>query len=326
MSSIEEQLKAEIATVTGGVVVTEADVIEAAEELKNRVASRRRRTQFRVLAIAVAAAVVIPVLGVAAIKTLSATEAPPAGSVPDTSSLDDLFLKGSPPTPEQLDGAWRVDNGRILVHFAQPNRISFDDTGRLFTNPAITGTYELAGDAITVTVDGGRIDCADSTFGMRASVARGDRVRVVHTEPAISNCITSTGRWILEVLPMPTFDLSSATTRSDWQTGTDVADLYGDYVVEGSSYMLELAPDKSYVVAGDSGEYVDQGQWSMRGTELTLTSSAAAGDCLQGDQLVLGDLEHYIAEPFALRGTVRRNDCGGEWASEVWWMLPDATN
>ncbi len=325
MTTIEEQLRREIATVTGRVIVTDSDLMKARDALEGLIDTGQRRTRFRVLAIAAAVAVVIPVVGFAAIRVIGAVnDVSPAGPVPTSSSLDDEFLKGSAPTPQQLNGAWRVDNGTILVRFAPPNRISFDNTGRLFSNPAITGTYEVAGDALTVTVDGGRIDCADSTFGMRASVARPDRVRVVHTQPAISNCITSTGRWVLEQLPMD-FDLSSSTTRADWAAGVEAADLLGDWTGEDGSYLLEFAAGSSYVVVDDSGELVDQGQWSKRGSELTLTSSAA-GDCVEGDQFVLGDIEHVISHASGIRGTARQNDCGGAWASKVWWMLPDSTN
>jgi hypothetical protein len=122
------------------------------------------------------------------------------------------------------------------------------------------------------------------------------------------------------------FALSFRLTRSDREAGVEAADLHGDWMVQGGGYLLEFARDSSYVVVDRFGEFVDQGRWRTRGEELTMTSAPSAGDCTEGDELVLGDIEYFGYRPVVLRGTVRQNDCGGAWASTAWWMLPDAAN
>ena len=93
--------------------------------------------------------------------------------------------------------------------------------------------------------------------------------------------------------------------RSGWQPLSDKNALYGDWMAEGGGHVLELAPGGSYYVADESGEVVDRGQWSQRGSDLTLTSSAASAECSEGDRLVLGGVEQVTGGTTVMRGTVR---------------------
>jgi hypothetical protein len=102
---------------------------------------------------------------------------------------------------------------------------------------------------------------------------------------------------------------------------TDSGALPGDWVAEGSGYILELDDERAYYVADESGEPVDQGQWSLRGSRLTLTSSAASETCGQGDRLILGALEQQAIVVPALRGTAEENACDGAWVPELWMQL-----
>ncbi len=327
MSSIEEQLMRDIADVTGGVVVTESDLMKAREDFEYRMDERRRSDRARALAVAAVAAIVIPLVGVAAYQTLRDEQSAVPAAPGPSPSLDDSFLKGSAPTPEELNGVWRVDNGTGMIRFAPPNGIALDNTNRLFGNPETTGTYTLDGDLITVTIEAGYDGCAGQTFAMRASVPEPGALRMLQTQPAARpECSPSTVTRALEqVLPTSKFldRLSfSSLTESQWNPLPSRTALYGDWMAEGGGFLLEITPGGAYYVAGNSGALVDHGEWSTSGPELTLTSSGRWGDCGEGDRLVMRGVELVVLPPSVMRGTVDQNSCGGEWTPAAWVLIP----
>ena len=340
MSSIEERLARDIAAVTGGVVVTESDLQNAREALDERVDRKRRRDRARTVGVAAAAAVVVAIVGVTAFQTLSNEDdpAPPADSGPTTPVDPEAdFLTGNAPTPQLIEGVWRVDNGTVLLRFSTDGTVQLDDGGQLYSDPVAFGTYEITDDLITVTVDGGTGRCAGQRFGMRASLPEPGAMRFVHTQPGTGMCTPDrvmidaapTGPhtdvwWVLEqVLPtkegLATLDFSR---EGPWKRPADSSALYGDWMAQGGGHVLELAPGGDYSVADESGDVVDRGQWSQRGSALTLTSSAASTECTKGDQLVWDGLEQAQPGTTTMRGSVVEDSCGGPWASKTWILLP----
>ena len=345
--SIEERLAADIAAVTGGVVVTESDLRDAREAVDERFDSQRQRDRRRIVVAAAAAAVLIPALGFAALQTLGGDDktAPPPADPAPTSSTDPEgdFLTGSAPTPELIQGVWRVDEGTLLLKFTADGAIQFDDSGLLYSNPSAIGTYEIAGDLITVTVDGGPAGCAGQTFAMRASLPGPGAMRFVHTQPGTGNCAPqelplppelpvedAAGPnvwWVLEqALPTSQGFAEFAAAGGGYRPLSDKSVLYGDWMAEGGGHVLEIAPDGTYYVADESGEPVDRGQWTLQASDLTLTSSAASVECTEGDRLVLGGVEQVNLNTPNLRGTVEQNTCGGAWTPSAWWLIPNAGN
>ena len=345
MSSIEERLSADIAAVTQGVVVTESDLRDARDAIDERIDSQRHRDRRRVVVAAAAAAVLIPALGFAALQTLGSddkTAPPPANPAPTTSAdPEGDFLTGSAPTPELIQGVWRVDEGTLLLKFTADGAIQFDDGGLLYSNPSAIGTYEIAGDLITVTVDGGPAGCAGQTFAMRASLPGPGAMRFVHTQPGTGNCAPrelplpselqvedAPGPhvwWVLEqVLPTSQGFAEFAAAGGGYRPLSDKRVLYGDWMAEGGGHVLEIAPDGTYYVADESGEPIDRGQWTLQASDLTLTSSAASAECTEGDRLVLGGVEQVNLNTPNLRGTVEQNTCGGAWTPSAWWLIPHA--
>jgi hypothetical protein len=343
MSTIEERLARDIAAVTGGVVVTESDLKDARDVVEGGVERRRQRDRRR-LAVAAVAAIVIPAVGFVAFQALGGDDksAPPVNPGP-TAHADPYagFLAGSAPTPELLEGVWRVDNGTTVLRFSRPDLISIDSDGRLFADPGIQGTYAVAGDLITVSVDGGTAGCAGQTFAIRASLPENGAMRFVHTQPGTGNCVPQFVQvddppssyddvsWALEQM-LPTknkflarIDHSSAR---HWKPLTDKNAMPGDWLAEGGGNMLELTPGGDYSLAAESGDVVDRGRWSQRGAELTLTSSAASRTCSGGDRLVLGNLEQVHPGTTVMRGTVEQNACGGAWATKTWVLIPHVFN
>jgi hypothetical protein len=332
MSSIEERLAGDIAAVTGGVVVTESDLRDARDAVVERIDSRRQGNRRRTVIAIAAAAVLIFVVGVAAFLTLDGDRetAPPANPRPTTSDPEADFLTGSAPTPDLLQGVWRLDNGGVQMRFSAPNVISFDTGGRLFHNPGVHGTYVIAGDLITVSVDGGPAGCGGQKFAMRASVPEPPvgpgALRLVHTQPGTGDCTpVQDQRWVMEqVLPAsPTMAGLVFSTETGWQRLVGKNALHGLWMAEGGEHVLEIDPGGSYYVAAEPDEPIDRGQWSLRGADLTLTSSAESTECSKGDRLVLGTVEQVAGTGTrALRSTVRENTCGAAWTPAVWILVP----
>jgi hypothetical protein len=343
MSTIEERLARDIATVTGGVVVTESDLKEARDVLDGRIERRRQRDRHRILA-ATAAAVVISVVGFIAFETLGGDDksASPVNPGPTTHADPYAdFLTGRAPTPDLLNGVWRVDNGTVVVRFSPPNRISFDDGGRLFANPGIHGTYLIAGDLITVSVDGGTAGCAGQTFAIRAALPEPGDMRFVHTQPGAGNCAPEFVQldaapgsyndvsWVLEqVLPTEKGLAGLDFSGDHFRPVADTAALYGDWMAQGGGYVLELMMSPNggfYHVIGASGDVVDLGSWTLHDSrsQLRLVSRGNSDTCDEGDRLVLGDLALADSDPTAaFSGTVTLNTCDAPWMPKTWILIP----
>ena len=331
--SIEERLARDVADVMRAVVVTDADLRLAQTAVNDRISSRRRHDRRRSLSTAAAAAAVVVVLliGLAAYLVMGGDEkaAPPAGPGPSpTAGIDNhaFFLVGSAPTPELLEGVWRLDNGGVLMRFAAPDLVTFDTSGRLFEGPGIQGRYAIDGDTIVITVDGGPAGCGGQRLAMRASLPSPGTLHLVHTEPGTGACNEAEhARWVMEqVLPAgPIFaDLDFSDVRG-WQPLTDASQLHGSWAAEGGGYVLELARNGEYHVAAGKGEQVDYGDWSMDGTRLTLVSRPDTVECTAGDRLVLGQLQ--AVDPggtTVVRTTVRENTCDAPWAAATWFLIP----
>jgi hypothetical protein len=332
MSAIEERLVQDIAAVTGGVVVTESDLQEAREVLEQNM-DRRRWSRRRTAAVLVAAAVVVPFVGVAVAKSLgSDRSAPPLTSVtpspaPDGVANDpDLWLTGRAPTPELVRGVWREDNGGVQMRFAAHGVFASDDRGQIFVDPGLAGRWELTGDEITIDVTGGQAGCAGETIVLRVSLVEKGVLHDTPTEPAPTRCAFLSETWGALEQVLPTSPAIAGYRNSDqenWTPWPRSSHLDGLWMVEGGGYALQIGTDGTYVVAGRSGEPVDRGHWSYRRGELTLTSTAQSQACSQGDRLVWSGVEQLNFGTFALRATVQSNTCDAPWAATHWIMIPD---
>lgn len=325
MSSIAEQLARDIAAVTGGVVVSDTDLREARNELHERIERTRRGDRLRTVTVAAAAAIVLVALGVAAFVTLNGSDevvTQPAANPPDSRLA---HLTGTAPTPELLDGFWRLDDGKTMVRFDMRGAVRFDDQGRLFSDPLASGTYALDGDRVTVTItDHDQARCLRRQVAIRASFPEPGTMRFVLSDTPEACVPMPPGEGVLEqVLPtsrqMAELALSAAR---GWQPLSKQTLLHGVWLAEGGGHLLEMEPGGGYYIATGSGELVDRGQWSLRGADLTLTSAAASARCGLGDQLVLGGVEWIDPGTRGIRGTVRQNACGGAWTPAAWILVP----
>jgi hypothetical protein len=327
--SIEDRLVRDIAAVTGGVVVTESDLKEARIALAERMDNESRHVRLRRLAPAAAAVVALGVAGGTAYMTLGGDDDaasqpanPPAESDPDAD-----YLIGNAPTAQILNGVWRLDNGHVTVKFREDGGVRFDDQGTLFSHPSVAGTYAIAGQRITVTVtDNTKTNCVGTTFAIRASLVEAGELRYV-PDSAVGDCFPlppGRGAWE-QVLPTNNKNLAALVFSTDkgWRALASKAEIYGVWLAEGGRFLLEMDRGGTYFVADVSGEPVDSGQWSLRGTDLTLTSSAGSARCTSGDKLVLGAVQWENPGTPALRGTLRQNTCDGAWTPPAWIQLPN---
>lgn len=329
MSSIEERLVRDIAATTKGVVVTERDLLDARDAIDERVDAGRGRDRRRTILVAAAAAVVVAGVGFTAIQAVSEDGAAvtPAGGGEPADDVYAGFLKGAAPTPENLNGFWRVDNGTTMVRFQTDGTVQFSDKGAVISDPVTIGTYTVDGNTITVTTtDAPR--CASSEFTMRAALPEPGLANIVLAEPQFGTCERVATTIALEhVLPdNGNFaDFTSSDVR-DWQPVADDKVVLGDWMAEGGGYLLEIAEDETYYVADESGDVVDNGAWRVRRSALELFSRTESPQCEEGNMLILGNLEYSNAEATLLRGTVDQNDCGGGWTPASWLRIPDATS
>jgi hypothetical protein len=333
MSGIEERLARDIAAVTGGVVVTDSDLREARIAVAERVESERGQDRLRRLAPVAAAAAVLALVGATAYLTLGRDDESagrPADQGPVTSDPNADYLVGSAPTAQLLSGVWRLDNGHVVVKFTVGGDVRFDDRGTLFSRPSTTGTYALSGQAITVTVTGNpQSRCIGTTFTLRGSVPAAGELRYVPDVPDQTCSPLPVGRGAFEqALPPNNKDLRELAFSHDagWQALASKDTLYGVWLAEGGGFLLEIDRSGAYFVADASGEPVDTGRWSVRGADLTLTSSAGSSSCAAGDRLVLGAVEWVQPSTTAFRGTVRANTCNAAWTPAAWALIPSATS
>jgi hypothetical protein len=258
VSTIEERLSRDIAAVTGGVVVTESDLREARETLDGRVEGRRQRNRRRgLVAVAAAAAVVV---GVATwqglrsddVRPTPAEPLPAPSELPQLSAVDEAFVAGEVPTPELLEGVWRLDNpteSRMLLSFAPDGGFAFDDAGRLFEDPLVHGTYETADGVIRVAVDGGQAQCAGESLLFRVAVNEGGGLNVLPVESTPSCGRPFRPQWVLEQqLPTPASATElNAPLGASWDPPFGVESLPGDWsrVAATSSSCERKAPTRS---------------------------------------------------------------------------------
>jgi hypothetical protein len=329
MSSIEKALARDIAAVTEGVVVTDSDLLDAQEAIDERVDDQRRRSRRRAIAGGLATAAAVAAIGVVAFQTIGddAESAPPANSGPTSIDPYAHFLKGTLPTPALVDGMWRVDNGEISVMFGEDGTVQFDDRGAVVSDPATSGTYTIDGERIIVTASDSTPNCVGREFVFRAALPSPGSIRLAPSPDSANACWpVPFGQVVLEHLLPTSNEMAKLnnTSAPGWHPLPADVPLNGDWLAQGGGYILELAPDGSYVILGDNVQPTDSGEWSLKGSDLTLTSAADSRECNAGNLLTLSGLELVTPGTLSIRGSITQNDCGGNWTPDAWILVPNA--
>lgn len=325
MNTIEEQLTRDFEVVTGQMVVTDSELTQARTAIGERLQVSREGARRRRLALGVVAAVVLPVCTVAVVRAVGEMKSAAAPvSRPTDPTAEDLFLAGGPPTTEALSGVWRVDNGTMLVWFSGTDEVALDNRGRLFADPLMKGTYAIEGDEVTVSVVSGSADCIGKRFAIRVALPDDETARVVPARAPAGDCSSPMGmRESMERL-LPTSEglQGIVAGKKHWEPVPAADDLHAVWMAQGGGYLLELDPEGTYYVADATGRF-DRGEWSVRGSRLTLASSAESTACSSGDELVWGDLQWRFRDMTTIRATARTNTCAAPWAAvEAWIEVP----
>jgi hypothetical protein len=332
VSTIEERLSRDIEAVTGGIVVTDSELQDARVAVEDRIEGGRRRDLRRgLVAAAAVAAVVVGVATWQGFRSDDATPSPaepvPTPTLSPLEGADETFLAGDSPTPQLLRGVWRLDNpteSRMLVMFAADGGIRYDDTGRLFDDPLVHGTYDLAGDLITVQVDGGSAQCEGTALALRVAVNEDDGLNLVPVDAAEDCGRPMRHQWVLEQeLPTPEGRAIYAPPGVASDRLADREAVVGDWYVGGGGHLLELRVDNTYSLLAGYGDVVDRGSWAddESSDRLTLVSSADSPTCREGDTAVLADPRTGDFGAMVLRSTVERDDCAIGFAKKAWIKL-----
>ncbi len=328
MSTIEERLSRDIEAVTGGVIVTESDLRDARAEVNERIENGRGRNRRR--GVAAVAAVAAVVVGVATWQGLSSDDstpspAPPAPSPSPLTDMEKEFLTGDAVTAGMLPGVWRLDNGTTLFMFTSDGRFSFDDTGRLSTDPRVDGTYAVEGGTISVDVEGGTSGCAGRAFDLRAVVSADGPLHVLPVGRQPSGChAPSLFQWVLEpVLPAGFFSDIKSPPGANWDPPAGYDAVRATWYDTQDGYLVELRDDGTYSTITGNTELADLGTWTVDPTvtRLTLVSGTDSPTCREGDRFVLDKLRVKDIGALALQGDVGRNDCDMAWQGTGWVRL-----
>ena len=333
MNDIEQLLIRDIAAVSKEIEMTDADLRTARATIEERVAYDGGPSR-RLLATAAAAAAVL-VVGVVTWQAIpggdsSPTPAPqpsPTEGISQQSELNEQFLTGTLPTPEVLVGVWRQDGQNLLMSVTADGRIRFDAAGRLFSDPAVLGTYELNGEVITVDVDSGSAGCRGETLMLRAAHdADIGLLRMVNVDvPCLAGPALGFRQEWEQVLPANGTFLRGLVVDDggEWEPPAGLDSVNGVWYSPGEDHVLELLPTGDYTVVDAAAEIVDEGLWSLgsRMAQLRL-ESAGSRTCQAGDLFVLGSVEQQQHDGAAfMLAEVTRDDCGGGWADDQWVSL-----
>ncbi|MEO8329399.1 MAG: hypothetical protein ABI586_05280 [Candidatus Nanopelagicales bacterium] len=327
MSSIEEQLVRDIAAVTKGVIVTESELLDARGAVDDRIDSKRQRARRRTVVAVAAATVVVAAAGAIALQTVGGDGKAQvlANPSPTVSDLYADYFVGALPTPALIDGFWRLDNGDMSILFREDGTVQIDEQGMVYSNPAAWGDYEISDDTITMTMTGGKA-CEGTQFGMRASLLKNGNMRALAEYGPSVGCTplpTFQMEWEHVLPTSPKFANTGFSGDPGWKPLNGQA-LNGDWAAEGGGYVLEMTPKGAYYILDESADPIDQGQWSLQGSDLLLTSSADSTGCNKGDRLVLGNVQTVNPGTPAIRGTVGENSCEGNWTPKTWFLIPNA--
>lgn len=317
MSSIEERLARDIEAVTGGVVVTQADVEQARERVEDRIErTGRDRRRWVALAAAAAAAAVVGA-GTVALTSGPDPEQTPAGPGPEKV---DALSDGS------VQGVWRVDNGVTLVRFGSDGSVAIDTRGQI-TTPEIAGSYTLDGDRVVMDLDEGRQAGCTGEVVLGASVAGPGKVQMTPLEPVPGGCgFEQAGQWVLEHL-LPTrrgyTDFGPPVTGDYGPLRREV--LPGFWMVVGGGTGLQLDAAGTYTTLDDSGEVIEEGRWRLEDDEVMLINP-------RGCRVGISDVEHIDPGTDMLRGELTEYTCETDWVTGdggdtmAWFKVPDRTS
>jgi hypothetical protein len=347
MNEIEEQRVIEaLQAITGGLTVTERDIIDAGTRLQHNLKAAPPRRNRALLAVAAAVVLIVGIVSVQALTGDEKSAPSPAGERSPAETLeaalqadpyalaDAEFTAGTRLTAQALAGLWLVrPNDASQFSDSAPLYVDGDGDWRIGvpTAPLWHGTSTLAGDTWTRRLDE-RSHCAknNSLVGAvqpsTAAIASDGSLRVQLTGDDMS-CTRLDYREVWDrVAPgSPVTDyLRSVSNKIEWEATSDEA-WEGVYVAPGTGHMLVVDRDGSYryydnltaarLVGADEGDIdVDPAQGTVAGTcgGGTFTGRVEVGQT--------PGVVRYVQPLSAMRITTAENGCGSDVAEQGLWV------
>jgi hypothetical protein len=324
---------------TGGLTVTDQEIITAESRLRDRLEPPSPRRRLVILAAAVAAVLVVGFFLSRAIdwdqESAQPVDTPssPADSLKETLQADayDLgvtdFTAGTQPTAQDMAGFWLLREPYVGLMFVDADGDWL--MGGAPTDPGVFGPSTLVADTWTRRHDE-RSQCGNDNVGSglfqswRAAVAADGSLRLEQTggEPT---CTPADSREVWDrVTPgLPVADyLLAATQEADWQAAPRSFGWQGLYVAPATGHVLEARDDETYryydsltdasLVAADRGELFADGERS---------SGSCAGGEFAGTVEVaqLPGVTGYVGSYDAVRFDTKSHSCdSGITAQDVW--------
>lgn len=323
MNSYDEQRVIDaLQALTGGITVTDNDLLDARDRLEKHLTPRPRNR--RVVLAGVAAAVLL----VAAATVASLTggrhdSAPPPVTNPP---VPDVWLEGgSPPTAASMAGVWQTRDGtftQVLVIRAD-GTFAYDWEGtdtagnpgwhETLDEPPMSGSFDLDGYQFSTKVYRNQLDWTPEWA--EALMPDG----TLHTVNTRIGTGRSPGTWE-RVEPVRSRAFGSPAPTSGWTAPDARTDLVGVWLPAGAGQeLLALNPSGVYAYYKDGnlaeGHPTDSGTWSLQGHQLVLVSDGDAGACAKGAQTVVHApslrLVHALkGDILWQRGDLVTNECG----------------
>jgi hypothetical protein len=248
--------------------------------------------------------------------------AQPAGSPATTEPI--------PVTSETLAGIWRVEDPPtpgVLNQIGADGSFVFDMEGLLDTDPFGTGTYELDGTELIISVTNGA--CSDWAFRVD-DIPEDGRVLATYSR---SGCHVGAGEpWNLTRLS-PIAPSASAivepVTVSDAPVELSTANVEGIWLREGTGQLASFTSDGRYSV--DDGGLLgvdpdDTGHYEIDGDTFVLstdgTGSCAAATTVTWTAAILDEVKFTDDALYTrrLRLTAPDNECVGWTSGEQTWL------
>ncbi len=259
-------------------------------------------------------------LGVLAVTGVGVAHAQPIGG-PATAAP-------TPVTPETLAGIWRVEDWPgVLNQIGADGSFVFDFQGRLDTAPFGTGTYELDGTEVVISVTNGA--CSDWAFRVD-EIPEDGRVLATYSR---SGCGVEAGEaWNLTRLSPSSPSASAIVEPSsvfDNPVVLSPAMVEGIWLREGTGQLASFSADGRYSV--DDGGLLgvdpdDTGDFTIDGDSIVLsddgTGSCPAGTTATWTAAVVDSVKFPNDELYTrrLRLTAPDSDCVGWTSGEQTWL------
>jgi hypothetical protein len=329
MSGYDEQRVIDaLQAITGGITVTDNDVLDARDRLEKNLtpAPKRRRM---VLAAVAAAVLLVAWVTVASLTGNKQDSAPPPVAPPPA---PDLWLEGgTPPTAESMAGIWQQRSGtftQVLVVQAD-GTFAYDWEGtdlggspgwhETLDEPPMSGSFELDGYQFSTKVYRNQLDW---TPAWAQALMPDDTLHTVNTSPGADPAPSTWER----VEPVRSRAFDSAAPAQGWTAPVKDTDLVGVWLPAASGQeLVVINPDGGYAYYPDgnvgAGHPTDSGGWALDGRQLVLTSDGDAGSCAKGARVVVQAprlrLVHALhGDVLWQQGDVVTNDCnlfGQNW-------------